>query len=45
MTYGIDFLKKGKKQGKTQFQVVSNFNFSAIVVNYLDDQDLSWRIL
>ena len=45
MTCGINFLKKEKKQGKTQFQTVSNFNFSAIVVNYLDDQGLCWGTL
>ena len=45
MTCGINFLKKEKKQGKTQFQAVSSFNFSAIVVNYLNDQGLCWGTL
>lgn len=43
---GIDFLRKEKKQGKTQFQIANNFNFSPhVIYNYLDDQGLCWGTL
>lgn len=46
MTCGINFLKKEKKQGKAQFQVANNFNFSTgAIYNYLYSQGLCWGAL
>ena len=43
---GVNFLREKKNMGKTQKSVTKELGFTCkVIINYLHDQDLSWRIL